>query len=134
MKFDWYQYFILAQELADQSFISKYDEAKLRTAISRSYYAVFCKARNYLLEKKNNVIPKDGKAHQYVIDELINGLEKEKIVGLNLKRLRGKRILADYHDCFRGNLIGEMEYSLKLAGEALSELEKLYSQDTPDGR
>ena len=43
MKFDWSEYFNLAQELAGTS-----EEAKLQSAVSRAYYSVFCLARNYL--------------------------------------------------------------------------------------
>lgn len=49
MKFDWSEYFNLAQELAaisSDNFAS--NEAKLRFAVSRAYYSVFCLSRNYL--------------------------------------------------------------------------------------
>ena len=49
MKFDWSEYFNLAQELAaisSDNFAS--NKAKLHFAVSRAYYSVFCLSRNYL--------------------------------------------------------------------------------------
>ena len=58
MKFNWAEYLELAKELADiTSTISsdsetdskpRISEAKLRSSISRAYYAAFCIARNRL--------------------------------------------------------------------------------------
>ena len=41
MSFDWSQYLNLAKELAGQATIPAEQEARLRDAISRSYYAAF---------------------------------------------------------------------------------------------
>jgi len=55
MSFDWADYLTLAQELADQAASSQSTEAKLRSAISRAYYAAFCKESNHL--RTNGQLP-----------------------------------------------------------------------------
>lgn len=66
MSFDWSKYLNLAKELANQAIAPANQEAKLRAAISRSYYAAFINARNYLRDKQGILIPKTGDAHGYV--------------------------------------------------------------------
>lgn len=51
MSFDWYSFYRLAVELAANQRITDITEAYFRTAVNRSYYSVFCRARNVL--KKN---------------------------------------------------------------------------------
>lgn len=48
MSFSWKDYYILAGQLKQQAADSPQQEAYLRSAISRAYYASFCLARNYL--------------------------------------------------------------------------------------
>lgn len=48
MSFDWSGYLDVAKELASVALTSANKEAKLRSAISRAYYAAFILARNYL--------------------------------------------------------------------------------------
>ncbi len=59
MSFDWSEYFRLAFDLDVRARLEanpQAQEAKWRTAISRAYYAAWCKARNKLLsaEKKDD--------------------------------------------------------------------------------
>lgn len=61
--FEWIQYLNLAKELAR----SDNDEAKLRSSISRAYYAAFCNAKNYLEDVDHQNAPKD-QAHSFVIN------------------------------------------------------------------
>ena len=58
MSFDWSEYLTLAQELTSASTSSPIQEAHLRAAVSRAYYAAFCKARNYLHNKDGYLTPK----------------------------------------------------------------------------
>jgi uncharacterized protein (UPF0332 family) len=91
--FDWDEFLKLAKELAQQN-----DEASLRTAISRIYYAVYWKAR-IQLEKEGFVVRFGiGRgSHEQVWDEYNNrqGNDNKKIFkfGVELKRNRTK---ADY--------------------------------------
>jgi hypothetical protein len=69
MSFDWSQYLNLAKELAGQATIPAEQEARLRDAISRSYYAAFILARNYLRDKQGHSLPKTSDIHRYVWQE-----------------------------------------------------------------
>jgi uncharacterized protein (UPF0332 family) len=90
--FDWDNFLILAKELAKSN-----DEASLRTAISRTYYAVYWKAR-LQLEKEGFVISGRGKGtHEQVWEEFDRrqGTTNKAIfrAGDELKR---NRVKADY--------------------------------------
>jgi len=106
--FDWPDYLELAEELGESSD----NEAKMRSSISRAYYAAYCNARNYMIEKDHNQIPKDESVHQYVINYFW-GFKHESIkthtrreIGIILDRMKKRRINADYEDRFPvGNLV-----------------------------
>lgn len=94
--FHWANYLSLAQELATR----KDQEAALRSAISRAYYAVFCKARNALLEEGSR-IPSAGSVHSFVWNTYLQAADpRRKSIGLTGHRLRIDRNRADYHDIF----------------------------------
>jgi len=96
MAFDWAKYLVLAEELAVRST----DEASLRSAISRAYYAVFCIARNRLLEEGEE-IPKTSEAHSAVWTKYRESAQKRrKDIGITGDRLRRSRNKADYDDEF----------------------------------
>lgn len=91
MSFDWSQYRDLAQELVGQTKSASSGEAKQRAAISRAYYAAFCKARNFLRDKEKGHAPasfRTGRVHGYVQDQFIHHP--------NIKR---KRLASTYNDC-----------------------------------
>ena len=48
MSFEWLEYLDLADNILNQTPVT---EAKRRCSISRAYYAVFCKSRNYLINE-----------------------------------------------------------------------------------
>ncbi|MEG4171823.1 MULTISPECIES: hypothetical protein [unclassified Microcoleus] len=78
MKFDWEEYFNLAKELAETT-----EEAKLRSAVSRAYYSVFCLARNYLRDIQQDPRLSRNKTydindHQYVAEEFIHNQSKSQ--------------------------------------------------------
>ena len=94
MIFDWAKYLVLAEELAMRSS----DEASLRSAVSRAYYAAFCIARNRLLQEGEE-IPKTGEAHTTVWTKYRFSAQKHlKDVGTTGDRLRRSRNKADYDD------------------------------------
>ena len=137
MKFDWSEYFNLVQELtaiSSDNFAS--NEAKLRFAVSRAYYSVFCLSRNYLrdvekdprLSRRNSF---DINQHQYVAEEFIFHKSKNpKIIkiGENLSRLRELRNKADYLDTMF-SLQKDVKYALKITENIISALSDL-KQDT----
>lgn len=115
MGFAWREYLTLATELAERS----EQEAALRTAISRAYYAVFCTARARLAE------PSLGTAHRGVWDAYRNaGDRNRRSIGNRGDRLRRLRQRADYDAVFPG-LAGETKRVLYMAAELLDELDKL---------
>lgn len=132
MRFDWSEYFNLAQDLAaTNSDRSANKEAKLRSAISRAYYSTFCLARNYLrdIEKDPRLFRKnrDINEHQYLAQEFIyhpNKMKNMVKIGENLSTLRGMRNKADYEDTMF-NLPKEAKTALMLAQNIISALSNL---------
>ena len=127
MKFDWSEYFNLAQELAGTS-----EEAKLRSAVSRAYYSVFCLARNYWRDIQQDPRLSRNKTydindHQYVAKEFIHNRSKSQRmtdIGRDLTRLIKMRNKADYEDTFY-NLEREARTALMLAQNIISGLNEL---------
>jgi uncharacterized protein (UPF0332 family) len=124
MNFEWAEYLNLAKELAGQTVSRAGQEARLRAAISRAYYAAFCKCRNHLRDKEGLHVPSGSKAHQYVRDQFKKSPNKlRKRIGYNLERLRNDRNKADYDD--RVVMIDKLTNTdLTLAGKIISILDK----------
>jgi hypothetical protein len=112
MSFDWSEYLGLARELAQQSIGSSLAEARLRTAISRSYYAAFCQARVHLRSRQPQlVLPTDAEIHRFVREQFQRSLDPmSKAVAANLDRLRSWRNLADYEEALQS-----LPYTVQLA-------------------
>jgi len=97
MSFNWVLYISFAKELLSHYKISCSQEACFRSAISRSYYGVFCIARN-LLESRGHRIPKKD-IHNFVKRQYTESPNmKEKKIGADLDRLRKARNKADYRE------------------------------------
>lgn len=96
MAFDWKEYVELARFLQRQAGIGISSEALLRSALSRTYYGVFCYARNYARDFLGFRPRYDGEDH----GRLRAHLKKAKRwrVGEKLGRLRDLRNNCDYHD------------------------------------
>jgi uncharacterized protein (UPF0332 family) len=126
MKFNWGKYLTLAQDWADLSKGHVNEEALLRSAISRAYYASFCNARNYLRDiEKDRGLGKSLQVHQLVIERFERSDSKaKKDIGTVLGRLRKIRNIADYRDTFH-DLEATALQSLQYAEEVIEELEKL---------
>lgn len=126
MSFDWSHYLDLAKELHTGSSGSPIEEAKLRSTISRAYYAVFCVARNYLRVHKPSIyIPPTGRAHRVVRETFENGPNSDwKSIGITLGRLKNRRTLADYEDTVTG-LSSLAQVSLRFADDAIRKLNRL---------
>ncbi len=122
MTFDWSEYLKLAQELAGQAINSASQEAKLRSSVSRAYYAAFCKARNYLHDIEGHLIPSTGEAHKYVRDVFKRSPDRSRRkIGNNLDRLRIDRNKADYWNSVTG-LSSIAKIDLTIAQEVISTL------------
>lgn len=126
MSFDWSEYLTLAQELASTSTTSPIEEAKLRSAISRAYYAAFCKARNYLIYENNEPIPRNVNVHWYVVDKFETSAQTERqTIGFLLRHMRSIRNIIDYQDRFHRDLKKTARGVLAEAAEVLHLLSTL---------
>lgn len=138
MSFDWSQYFDVSQELAKQArnALGPLHEARLRSSISRSYYAVFGKARIYL--RKHDHIPEiliasNGariNIHQFVREQFQNRADPDyQEIGEALDRLSQYRNIADYdlNNPALNNLPFTTQAVLRWAKEALAKLHQLQS-------
>jgi hypothetical protein len=121
MSFDWSEYLTVAQELTSKSINSPIQEAHLRAAISRAYYAAFCKARNYLSYKDGYSTPGGINVHWDVVDkfETSSDMTRRK-VGALLRGLRGIRNIVDYEETFYGNQLGRTQGVLAEAKQVIS--------------
>lgn len=119
--FDWNDFLILAKELAQRN-----DEASLRTAISRTYYAVYWKARMQLEKDGFSVRFGVGKgSHEQVWDEYNNRQGKEnKAIFKYGDELKKNRHRVDYKPKFivSRNLVDD---SLRLANNVLFNLSQV---------
>lgn len=138
MTFDWSKYYDLAQELIDQaqdqSIGSDIKEAKLRSALSRVYYACYRTAKNYLIAKSlySPTRKEQENDHIYVRDQFRDRLNPRKDqVANNLKRLRLERNKADYDDEFGVDLVGLdkiAKSNMSIGRMTLESLRRLSSQ------
>lgn len=91
--FDWKDYFELSKELM----ASTSSEAKLRSAISRFYYACYCECRNRLRDTPDEIFDTSSDAHREVKNIYENNSDTTKqFIGTNLEQLRKYRNKADY--------------------------------------
>lgn len=104
MSFDWEEYLDLARNMSGESSNPPSQEARLRCAISRAYYAAFNQTcARMRTHEENQVIPLDGGSHAIVINQLQNSQDHERRrVGTALGRLKRNRVQADYYAQFDG--------------------------------
>jgi uncharacterized protein (UPF0332 family) len=126
MKFNWREYFNLAQELTGQTTTTLAgQEARQRAALSRAYYAAFCEARNHLRDKEGHSLPAGGQIHVYVRDQFLNSMDPVRNrIGHDLNRLRIDRNKVDYDDLVP-TLNAMTARNMTFAQRVLSELAKL---------
>ena len=93
MSFDWAEYQRLAERLRHEE-----GEAERRSAISRVYYSVFCRARNYLTDTDFVVSVMGSGSHQQVWNEFRMRGRTHNPIGLKGKSLHHNRIKADYEE------------------------------------
>jgi hypothetical protein len=130
MKFDWTQYKELACELTGNPGSASL-EAKQRCAISRAYYAAFCKAREHLIEVEGmqSLRNRTNDVHTYIADQFSckpkDAYTKSRNrVFINLNRLRTDRVRADYQDEFVG-LASSSALAISLSEQVIQELQNL---------
>ncbi len=108
------EYLKLAKEWANTS-----DEAHLRCAVSRAYYACFNLIKEYG-EQNNVIFSKTGNAHNEVIEFLKNNTDpKIRLLYKHQKRLKKNRAECDYEKMVIG-----IE---RKVGFAIKKAEKIFS-------
>ena len=97
MSFDWHQYLDLARELEKRKQMASTEEARLRSAVSRAYYAAYHAARKRLVQDGDTGIRSAPKPHEYVWKQfrLSPELQRQEI-GTKGSRLKLRRFDADY--------------------------------------
>lgn len=93
MPFDWAEYLRLAEELAQRPD----DEAAHRSAVSRAYYAAFCRACAHLIQQNIPVSQGDG-SHKRIWESFSSLGRTYSGVQNNGDRLLRRRVVADYRD------------------------------------
>jgi|WetSurMetagenome_2_1015567.scaffolds.fasta_scaffold1435332_1 hypothetical protein len=96
MPFIWKDYFDLAVFLQTNNLHPISDEATKRSAVSRSYYAAFCHARNYARDKFG-FKPTYTERDHYDIREFYRPRRLTNVSAI-LNRLREWRNSSDYND------------------------------------
>ncbi len=96
MNFDWKEYLALADFLQGHSAAGLHQEASLRSAVSRAYYAAFCHARNHARDRQGLNLAYTGDDHFLVKRHF--STRRERGVALKLDRLRQWRNQCDYED------------------------------------
>lgn len=109
MAFTWADYLTVATTLNAAG-----DEASLRAAVSRAYYAVFGETREFLETERGKPFPEDS-VHKSVSDCLdASGVPARQVFGSLLRQLKTQRVRADY----KANLPVDAKYSAKALADA----------------
>ncbi len=124
MSFYWPEYLDLAEELLVEGKGTPRNEAKLRSAISRAYYAVYNSADKYADAKGIRSFQEKiyGSRHRDLSKRFKNSNAKRlKQLGVNLDRLLNQRIDADYYFNYKSSqdLTKQAEISISQARTSL---------------
>lgn len=122
MPFDWNTYKELADRLRQEE-----DESAKRSAISRLYYSIYHKAKNFLENESDFYFSDNKPAHKQIWDEFIRKGGTYRAIGGNGKRLLSNRNDADYKDDFL-RLDEAIETSFKLAENISDYLSQVQSK------
>ena len=96
MAFDWNEYIAVARYLSGDSGAVFSEQAALRCAISRAYYAAFCHAKHYVHVYCGYVPLNDGTDHGNVVAKLRE--IRRTATASKLTGLRQVRNACDYDD------------------------------------
>lgn len=122
MSFDWKTYLEVSEMLVKHQ-ITGLEEACLRSAISRAYYAAFGTANSYL-KKQGTTIPAID-THKFLRSEFKKSPDTiKKKIGNNLERLWRDRKDADYNDAISINN-HRTQLSYQMAVRVLQDLKSI---------
>lgn len=99
MSFDWREYLAVAEDLDAGRAPSASEEARARAAVSRAYYAVFCRARDYLIRlgEISHARADEPHLHSRVAQQLSRGFDgRRRDVAQRLRDMRAARNRCDY--------------------------------------
>jgi len=96
MPFDWKEYLNISRYLYGDSSIKITREGSIRTAVSRAYYAAFCHAKNYAINKFSFKPSGYGSDHSAV--RICYSKTRLSAVAKLLADLYGWRQQCDYND------------------------------------
>ena len=120
MNFDWKEFLTLAEELRQKD-----DEASLRTAISRVYYAIYHRAKN-LLEIEGFIFRQYESSHRQVWEEYKYRGRTHRGIGISGIRLHEMRVDADYFSEIENikKLVTESFRTAEIISQYLQQIEK----------
>lgn len=130
MKYDWKNFLTFAEMLYKENFWQDDVDTKYRIIISRAYYAAFHCAQVFLQDNHWESHQAGGE-HEKVISSLKDMKKKSldfqrkcKKLGLNLERLKYRRVQADYRDDISFNE-SDVKRHLKVSRDIIEMLDKL---------
>lgn len=118
MGFDWKEYLYLAKELKQRAGNTFNQEAALRSAVSRAYYAAFCYLRNYACDKLGFIKKRSSRDHIDLVKHLRE--KNHGDIASILEELRNWRKDCDYEDVIKGDLQTK-------AGSAIKRVEEIFA-------
>lgn len=99
MSFNWVDFLTLADALSRTPNTPGPEEAALRSAVSRAYYAAFCSARTTARDKEGFVPTGSPEDHRLLRNHFrARGDRVRRKISTDLERLRDNRNRADYDD------------------------------------
>ena len=126
MSFDWVDFLTLADALERDPNSPGPEEAALRSAISRAYYAAFCVARNFACERGEFTPTRTAQDHRLLKDHFrLSPSRIRRKIGLDLDRLRDHRRSADYDDVLTSRSTSLAQSSIARARNVLDALDSL---------
>lgn len=103
MSFDWADFLTFADALVRDPKSPGPEEASLRSAISRAYYAAFHVARNFGWDRREFTLTGTGHDHWLVMNYFRSSPDRtRRKIGVDLDRLYDNRTSADYDDVLTG--------------------------------
>ena len=133
MSFVWLDFLTLAQRLVSDPSNPGPEEAALRTAISRAYYAAFRSAATFAQVQDGLTLYGTGEDHARVIAHFRFANDpSRKDIGFLLNRLKQRRTNADYDSGLEGEPKSRARSSVDIARNILKALGTLETRNTDD--
>lgn len=137
IRFNWYRYIILAEELLSSIPEDTEDESKERTSISRAYYGAFHRASDFVKSINQTIDIYRAGSHENVIrffKDIGKSDRDYKQVAEDLRHLKDRRQKADYRDNYFGtvkfgNLRLECATSIEIAKGVIEQISKIEAKE-----